>query len=220
MRLCHYGNCGPCPLLPSLVTHCPCGKSLIENKRSKCTDPIESCGKPCMKAVEGCGHPCVLKCHTGDCLCIFKRFSAFEDALVFYIRFCVARRSFKSCFLLVCGEYALILFILNRIQSGPHGMSLGASRLTHRLRRRSIALEGLFLGPMGDPKPDPTLPAASQPPWNPATNRAHFECAILGHWAPNILALIKKSFYFSRNISKKGKPIRRGFLSFEIFREQ
>jgi transcriptional repressor NF-X1 len=68
-----------CPLSPSLVTTCPCGKhSLIPTEashfppnskltRTKCSDKIPTCNSTCLKPLEGCLHPCSVPCHTGQC---------------------------------------------------------------------------------------------------------------------------------------------------------
>lgn len=59
-----------CPLSPDVVTHCPCGKSLLQEicpqPRTSCQDPIPHCNKPCDKLLS-CGHHCPDKCHTGPC---------------------------------------------------------------------------------------------------------------------------------------------------------
>lgn len=59
-----------CPLSPDVVTHCPCGKSLLQEicpqPRTSCQDPIPYCDKPCDKLLS-CGHHCPDKCHTGNC---------------------------------------------------------------------------------------------------------------------------------------------------------
>jgi transcriptional repressor NF-X1 len=79
--LCHSADCPPCPLLPSKLTNCPCGKTgvkelLLKNKiiRTSCTDPIPTCDKICNKllhVVDGTGetdlHFCESKCHLGEC---------------------------------------------------------------------------------------------------------------------------------------------------------
>lgn len=73
---CHFGECGPCPLLPALVTHCPCGKSQLESikeakPRLSCSDPVPTCGETCSKFLQ-CGpkdsrHRCAAPCHEGPC---------------------------------------------------------------------------------------------------------------------------------------------------------
>ncbi|GMT19591.1 hypothetical protein PFISCL1PPCAC_10888 [Pristionchus fissidentatus] len=73
---CHSGPCGPCPLDPSRVAHCPCGKqklSLLMNggRRSTCTSPIPTCQQICDKVLP-CGstarrHRCRVPCHEGPC---------------------------------------------------------------------------------------------------------------------------------------------------------
>lgn len=56
---CHFGECGPCPLLPESVTHCPCGKSPLASiegakPRLSCSDPVPTCGETCGKLLQ-CG---------------------------------------------------------------------------------------------------------------------------------------------------------------------
>lgn len=59
-----------CPYSPDAVTHCPCGKTplneLLDHARTTCDDPIPHCEKPCHRKLP-CGHLCASKCHTGDC---------------------------------------------------------------------------------------------------------------------------------------------------------
>lgn len=69
----------PCPRSSSLVTHCPCGKHLLDISsaasfppntllsRTSCSDPIPSCTSICMRPLEGCTHVCSTKCHSGLC---------------------------------------------------------------------------------------------------------------------------------------------------------
>jgi transcriptional repressor NF-X1 len=77
---CHDGDCPTCPLLPSKLLNCPCGKTaikelLIKNKiiRTSCTDPIPVCTKTCNKLLHSCGdaesdlHFCEAKCHLNEC---------------------------------------------------------------------------------------------------------------------------------------------------------
>ncbi|XP_034950797.1 protein shuttle craft-like [Chelonus insularis] len=68
---CHPGACGTCSLKPEIVTHCPCGQTLLTIKRESCLDPIPTCDKICSKQLK-CGQPssphsCKALCHTGDC---------------------------------------------------------------------------------------------------------------------------------------------------------
>nr|XP_037291672.1 LOW QUALITY PROTEIN: transcriptional repressor NF-X1-like [Rhipicephalus microplus] len=73
---CHFGECGPCPLLPDSVTHCPCGKSRLASiegakPRLSCSDPVPTCGNTCGKLLQ-CGpkgnwHRCAAQCHEGAC---------------------------------------------------------------------------------------------------------------------------------------------------------
>ena len=78
---CHPPSPSPatCPRSPSLVTHCPCGKHILDSAsavyfppntslvRQACTDPIPTCESTCMKTLLGCSHSCAAKCHTGPC---------------------------------------------------------------------------------------------------------------------------------------------------------
>ncbi|KAH7097552.1 hypothetical protein BKA62DRAFT_643194 [Auriculariales sp. MPI-PUGE-AT-0066] len=57
----------PCPKDPSLVTHCPCGKTKLGAMREKCTDPIPTCESTCAKDLTSCKHACASRCHLGDC---------------------------------------------------------------------------------------------------------------------------------------------------------
>ncbi|KAH7072924.1 hypothetical protein BKA63DRAFT_53784 [Paraphoma chrysanthemicola] len=67
-----------CPRSPDVVSHCPCGKTLLGEMsnatRSTCEDPIPNCAKPCHKMLD-CGHQCERLCHQGDCSSCFKRIS-------------------------------------------------------------------------------------------------------------------------------------------------
>uniref|UniRef100_A0A8C6UGD8 Nuclear transcription factor, X-box binding 1 n=1 Tax=Neogobius melanostomus TaxID=47308 RepID=A0A8C6UGD8_9GOBI len=77
-QVCHRRPCQPCSLSPSLVKSCPCGQTplsklleLGESERTRCTDPIPSCGKTCSKPLV-CGssdliHLCEKLCHEGPC---------------------------------------------------------------------------------------------------------------------------------------------------------
>lgn len=71
-ELCHNGDCPDCPLLPSNVTHCPCGQTpFADQSRTLCTDPVATCDKICSKTLP-CGpadnhHLCQQKCHNGPC---------------------------------------------------------------------------------------------------------------------------------------------------------
>ncbi|XP_078378356.1 transcriptional repressor NF-X1-like [Oculina patagonica] len=84
-EVCHGGACAECLLKPSLVSCCPCGKSLLFNLlgendvRKSCLDPVptckSTCGKslPCSPSKESNGHitntehRCKKECHLGDC---------------------------------------------------------------------------------------------------------------------------------------------------------
>ncbi|XP_028041296.1 NF-X1-type zinc finger protein NFXL1 [Bombyx mandarina] len=60
-KVCHSGNCGPCP--SSGNQSCPCGA----NKRYvECPDTIETCLGTCNKKHD-CEHTCPEKCHKGPC---------------------------------------------------------------------------------------------------------------------------------------------------------
>ena len=53
-RLCHPGPCDGCPLQPSRVTDCPCGKTALDKiptpkPRRKCTDEVPTCQLTCLK---------------------------------------------------------------------------------------------------------------------------------------------------------------------------
>lgn len=73
---CHFGGCGPCPLSPASLTHCPCGKTLLADvpsavPRESCADPVPTCGETCDKMLP-CGpkdnwHRCGVPCHEGPC---------------------------------------------------------------------------------------------------------------------------------------------------------
>ncbi|KAK1250317.1 hypothetical protein MKX08_010320 [Trichoderma sp. CBMAI-0020] len=69
---CHPQNEQPahCPYSPDVVTHCPCGKTslddLLQDPRQTCEDPVPHCERVCDKPLP-CGHTCKAKCHTGDC---------------------------------------------------------------------------------------------------------------------------------------------------------
>lgn len=43
--LCHEGNCEPCLLTADKIKTCPCGQTLLTEKRTSCLDPIPSCNK-------------------------------------------------------------------------------------------------------------------------------------------------------------------------------
>ena len=60
-----------CPRSPDVVSHCPCGKTLLpevsSSPRRSCEDLIPNCSEQCSKPLE-CGHPCQLVCHSGECM--------------------------------------------------------------------------------------------------------------------------------------------------------
>ena len=60
-----------CPRSPDVVSHCPCGKTLLHDisteKRKTCMDSIPNCEKRCLKKLL-CGHTCQEVCHSGECM--------------------------------------------------------------------------------------------------------------------------------------------------------
>lgn len=63
-----------CPRSPDMVTHCPCGKTRLQDiagedyqPRNSCKDPIPNCKEACGKQLP-CGHQCTAICHSGNCL--------------------------------------------------------------------------------------------------------------------------------------------------------
>ncbi|ESN99996.1 hypothetical protein HELRODRAFT_83646, partial [Helobdella robusta] len=83
LSICHDGPCDTCKLVPTLVTHCPCGKTQLgdikcesgdlqgKSLRTSCLDRVPCCWKKCNKELE-CGelgsfHKCKNTCHTGPC---------------------------------------------------------------------------------------------------------------------------------------------------------
>lgn len=65
-----------CPFSPDVVTHCPCGKTPLEEispePRQSCSDEVPHCDKACGKPLP-CGHQCLDLCHTGDCNPCFQK---------------------------------------------------------------------------------------------------------------------------------------------------
>lgn len=65
-----------CPLSPDLVTHCPCGKTPLEEIMSKprqsCQDKIAHCTQTCGIKM-ACGHFCQETCHTEKCPPCFQK---------------------------------------------------------------------------------------------------------------------------------------------------
>ncbi|KAL4869222.1 hypothetical protein BDV12DRAFT_168118 [Aspergillus spectabilis] len=60
-----------CPRSPDVVSHCPCGKTLLAEipgytPRTSCEDSISNCLEACGKTLP-CGHACEMICHTGPC---------------------------------------------------------------------------------------------------------------------------------------------------------
>lgn len=72
----HDEEVAHCPLSPDVVTHCPCGKTLLDEimpePRQACSDKIEHCSKRCGKTLP-CGHQCQDLCHIGGCDPCFQR---------------------------------------------------------------------------------------------------------------------------------------------------
>ena len=83
-KICHPGTCSECCLKPSLISHCPCGKTLVSEllggDRKSCLDPVPTCESICDKILpcspqiaEGKAdfsneeHRCKNKCHLGEC---------------------------------------------------------------------------------------------------------------------------------------------------------
>lgn len=66
----HDEELAHCPKSPDVITHCPCGKTpleeIIPEPRKHCTDKIPHCPKVCSKVL-ACGHLCPDTCHTGNC---------------------------------------------------------------------------------------------------------------------------------------------------------
>ena len=60
-----------CPRSPDVVSHCPCGKTSLEDMscapRETCEDLIPNCDKKCLKRLP-CGHSCLQTCHADDCM--------------------------------------------------------------------------------------------------------------------------------------------------------
>ena len=81
-KKCHPADGGKhhqsCPVDPSVLTNCPCGKVPMDELSSKnglsprttCSDLVWTCGKPCKKTIAmPCGHvmQCKALCHFGPC---------------------------------------------------------------------------------------------------------------------------------------------------------
>lgn len=78
---CHPPSRTPatCPRSPSVLTHCPCGKHVLDPSssdffpptadlsRASCKDPIPTCNSICLRPLDGCSHVCSSPCHTGPC---------------------------------------------------------------------------------------------------------------------------------------------------------
>lgn len=69
---CHRQDSKPahCPRSPDVVSHCPCGKTLLREisiePRSSCEDLIPNCSRPCGTRLS-CRHTCEKRCHQGKC---------------------------------------------------------------------------------------------------------------------------------------------------------
>ncbi len=72
-KTCHQQDANPphCPRSPDMVTHCPCGKTSLQDisqtRRQSCEDPIPNCTQRCLRPL-ACGHPCPQVCHSGECM--------------------------------------------------------------------------------------------------------------------------------------------------------
>lgn len=70
---CHPQELGtpPCPRSPEAISHCPCGKTTLEEigstPRKSCQDPVPNCEKRCLRKLP-CGHLCQQICHSGECM--------------------------------------------------------------------------------------------------------------------------------------------------------
>lgn len=63
-----HDNHNICPLSPQILTHCPCGKSVLKN-RTRCTDLIEiDCTNICNKLLPCNRHYCPRICHSDSCI--------------------------------------------------------------------------------------------------------------------------------------------------------
>eukprot|EP00803_Ostreobium_quekettii_P005135 evm.model.scf_243.8 EVM.evm.TU.scf_243.8 scf_243:37566-42694(-) len=62
-KICHYGDCGGCPM--SGIRHCHCGK--VEFPELTCMDAAPSCGDTCGRWLPCGRHRCTDRCHPGDC---------------------------------------------------------------------------------------------------------------------------------------------------------
>lgn len=61
-RVCHAGECGPCPL--AQPRSCPCGTSPA--RVLPCTEEVPVCGGTCGRKLP-CDHECPERCHRGEC---------------------------------------------------------------------------------------------------------------------------------------------------------
>ena len=63
-----------CPRSADVVSHCPCGKTLLGDittiARETCEDPVPNCDKQCSKMLP-CGHSCSQICHSDHCMPCF-----------------------------------------------------------------------------------------------------------------------------------------------------
>ena len=74
---CHDQSIEPshCPRSPDVVTHCPCGKTplnqLTQRTRESCLDTIPHCKETCGRTLP-CGHQDEQVCHSGNCMSCTK----------------------------------------------------------------------------------------------------------------------------------------------------
>ncbi|KAL5545220.1 hypothetical protein UlMin_009004 [Ulmus minor] len=66
-EICHPGSCGECELMPSKTKTCHCGKTMLQEERQSCLDPIPTCSERCRKPLRCGEHYCEELCHAGDC---------------------------------------------------------------------------------------------------------------------------------------------------------
>ncbi|RNF00413.1 transcription factor-like protein [Trypanosoma rangeli] len=64
---CHSGACPPCVRDPSIIVTCPCGYVPLTVMRTRCSDPIPTCGKSCGRVLDCQRHTCQALCHEGAC---------------------------------------------------------------------------------------------------------------------------------------------------------
>ncbi|KAG1722751.1 hypothetical protein EDB19DRAFT_1930311 [Suillus lakei] len=73
---CHPPSFTPprCPLDPSIMQTCACGRFALPTDiafflgpRTSCTVPVPTCKQRCIKTLPDCSHQCGVSCHTGPC---------------------------------------------------------------------------------------------------------------------------------------------------------